>query len=305
MAFLTCSLKLYFIFYPNVVLKTLPISAPLKTLCIIITAFVSCSEWSDLLLIKKLMNLERLKLLLLLPLLWSYVFVGFSSTSYDITNFSIIKNTLYYHNWFCKLLRMTWSIVDRKTDKFRMSEVTAAVAVVMVICFRRVSVNISLNFICFIIENRLYYLDCAWKLLKTKLINLGYLEFLFLLPSPWLLMCSDLFPISFVRLLMALLLLLALNRFVCCSDGPDLLLIEKLINLGCLKLLLLVPLLSVTSSCSFCLLLRSSICVCCACIWVIQSVCLCCAYVWVVRSVPVYYANAWFVRSVCVCCACG
>ena len=72
-------------------------------------------------------------------------------------------------------------MVDRKADEFRTSGVTAAVAVVAIIYFRCVSVNIFLNFICFIIENRLYYLNCACKLLKTKLMNLGYLELLFLL----------------------------------------------------------------------------------------------------------------------------
>lgn len=44
---------------------------------------------------------------------------------------------------------------------------------------------------------------------------------------------------------MVLLLLLAFNYFICSSDRFDLLLIKKLINLGCLKLLLLASLLPV------------------------------------------------------------
>ena len=86
----------------------------------------------------------------------------------------------------------------------------------MVVCFCRVSINISLNFIHFIIKRYLYYLDYACKLLKTKLMNLGCLELLFLLPSPWLLIYSDFLSVSSIRLPMVLLLLLAFNCFVFC-----------------------------------------------------------------------------------------
>lgn len=148
-------------------------------------------------------------------------------------------------------------------------------AIVVVVCFYYVSINISLNFICFIIENRLYYLDCICKLLKTKLMNLGYLELFILLPSPWSLLYGDLFSISSIRLLVALLLLLAFNCFIYYLDGPDLLLIENLMNLDCLELLLLTPLLLVAPSCSFCSVPGSSICVCCACTWVVCFICIC------------------------------
>ena len=189
----------------------------------------------------------------------------FPSISQDITNLSIIKNTLYHHNWFCKLLKMTWSIFDRKADEFRTSGVTIAIAVVVVICFRCVFINISLNFIYFIIENRLYCLDYACKLLKTKLINLGHLKLLFLLRSLWSLVCGNLFFISSVKLPVTLLLLFVLDRFVCFSNRLDLLLIEKLVNLSSLELLLLAPLLPVAPSCFLCPMPRSFVYVCCAC----------------------------------------
>lgn len=133
-----------------------------------------------------------------------------------------------------------------------MSKVTATIAIVVVVYFRNVSVNISLNFICFIIENYLYYFDYACKLLKTKIINLCYLELLFLLPLLWLLVCGNLFPILFIRLAVALLLLLTFDRFICYSDRSNLVWKKKPMNLGYLKLLLLALLLFVAFSCSFC-----------------------------------------------------
>ena len=157
----------------------------------------------------------------------------------------------------------------------------------MVVYFRHVSVNISPNFIYLIIENYLYYLDYTYKLLKIKLINLGCLKLLFLLAALWLLVCGDLFPVLSVRLPMMLLLLLVLNRFISCLDRSDLLLIEKLMNLVCLELLLLAPLLPVAPGCSFCLVPRSSVCVCCTCALVVYFVAVCCACAWVVRSVRI------------------
>lgn len=148
----------------------------------------------------------------------------------------------------------------------------------MIICFHHVFINISLNFLYFIIENRLYHLDCTYKLLKIKLMSPSYLKLLFLLSLPWLLVCGDLFLISFVKLPMALLLLFTLDCFVYCSDRLDLLLIEKLMNLGYLKLLLLALLLPVTPSCFLCPMLRSYVCVCCACAWVVRSICVYYAY---------------------------
>lgn len=146
-----------------------------------------------------------------------------------------------------------------------MSKVLVTVTIVMIVCFHCVSVNISFNFICFIIESNLYYLDCTYKLLKTKPINPGCLELLFLLPSPWLLVYSVFFFVSFVRLLMGFLLLLAPDCFVYCLDRPYLLLIEKLMNLGCLGLLLLAPLLPIAPGRSLCPVLMSSVCVFFAC----------------------------------------
>lgn len=92
-------------------------------------------------------------------------------------------------------------------------------------------------------------------MLKIKLINLSCLELLLLLLLPWSLVCGNIFPLSSIRLPMALLFLLSFDH------KPDLSLIEKLINLNCLKLLLLAPLLPVTPSCSFSLMPGSSICV--------------------------------------------
>lgn len=83
------------------------------------------------------MSLKYLDLLLLLLSLWFYISVIFSLTSQDITNFSIIKNILYYHNCFYKLLRITLSIVNRKADRFKMSIVTIAIAIIVVIYFHQ------------------------------------------------------------------------------------------------------------------------------------------------------------------------
>lgn len=132
-----------------------------------------------------------------------------------------------------------------------MSRVAAATTVVMIIYFHHIFINIFFNFICFIIENSLYYLDCTCKLLRTILINLGYPELLFLLPFIQSLVYDDLFTILFLRLPMMLLLLLGLNCFVYCLDRLDLSLIEKLMNLSYQKLLLLAILLFVALSYSF------------------------------------------------------
>lgn len=128
-------------------------------------------------------------------------------------------------------------------------------AVIVIVCFHCVSVGISLNFIYFIIKKRLYYLDCACKLLKTIQINIGCLWLLFFFPLPGFLGYGDLFLVLSIRFLPALLFLLALNPYVYCLDRLDLSLIEKLINLYYLKLLLLALLLPITPSCSFCLVL--------------------------------------------------
>lgn len=157
---------------------------------------------------------------------------------------------------------MTLSIIDRKADVLKMSIVTIAIAIIVVVYFCHISVKIFLNFICFIIKNRLYYLDCASKLLQIKLMNLNCLESLFLLLLLCLLVCGDFFLISSVTLLVVLLFLLALDCFLCCLNRSDLLLIEKLINLDCIKLLLLAPLLLVAPSRSFCPMPRCSIYVC-------------------------------------------
>ena len=64
----------------------------------------------------------------------------------------IIKNTLYYYNHFCKLLKITGSIVNKKVDKFKIFVVTITIAFIMVIYFHYIFINIFLYFICFIIE---------------------------------------------------------------------------------------------------------------------------------------------------------
>lgn len=94
-------------------------------------------------LIKMLISLRYLKLLLLLSSLWLYIFVMFSSISQNITNFSIIKNTLYHYNSFCTLLKMTWSIIDKKIDEFIISKVTATVTVIILVCFGYIFVKLK------------------------------------------------------------------------------------------------------------------------------------------------------------------
>lgn len=160
-----------------------------------------------------------------------------------------------------------------------MSRIKAVVAVVELICFSHISVNISLNFTSIIINNCLYYLDYAYKFLKSKLMNLGNRNLLFLLPLPCLLLCSDLFLILSVKLPVALIFLLTPYLFVYCSDTPNWLLIKKLMNFGCLELLLLAPLLPTipNRSFSFWALVVYSVHICYICAWVVCFfVCVCC-----------------------------
>lgn len=127
--------------------------------------------------------------------------------------------------------------------------IISIITVIVVIYFYYVSIKIFLNFICFIIENYLYYFDCIYKFFKKKQINLCCLKLLFLLLLLQLLLYNNFFLILSIRLLMSLLFLHVFNHFTFFSNKPDLLQIKKLINLSSLKLLLLVPLLLIASSC--------------------------------------------------------
>ena len=76
---------------------------------------VSYSEWPDLLLKEKLMNLRRLESLLMSPSPWLRLFLEFFHQFHP-------ANLLYYLHRCCKLLRMTWSIVNRKLMNLRRLE---------------------------------------------------------------------------------------------------------------------------------------------------------------------------------------
>lgn len=133
MASLIFFLKFYIIYYLNGLFKILPILTLSKTLYIIINTFVSYFKWSNLLLmIEWLMSLERLELLLLLSLLWSYVFIIFLLISQDITNLIIIKNIFIIITTFISCLKWFDLLLIKKTDEFKMFRVTAAVAVINV-----------------------------------------------------------------------------------------------------------------------------------------------------------------------------
>lgn len=64
---------------------------------------------------------------------------------------------------------------------FKMFEVIIPIVVVVVIYFHFVCINMFLNFIYFIIKNYLYLFNYAYKLFKTKLMNLVYLKLIFFL----------------------------------------------------------------------------------------------------------------------------
>ena len=76
---------------------------------------------------------------------------------------SIISINLYHLHHSCKLLRMTWPIVDKKTDKFRTFDATDAITIVVVAW---VSANKFLNFILHIIKIDMYHLQCCYNLFK-------------------------------------------------------------------------------------------------------------------------------------------
>ena len=76
---------------------------------------------------RKLMNLRRLELLLLLPPPWLRLLCHLFYQFYHLFISSIIR----------KFLRMTWYIVDRKTDEFRTSGVLVDLAVARCCCLSR------------------------------------------------------------------------------------------------------------------------------------------------------------------------
>ena len=210
------------------------------------------------------MNLRRLESLLLSPLPWLHL-------SLESFHQFHPANLLYHLHRGCKLLKMTWSIVDR------------------------------------------------------KLMNLRRLESLLLSLPPWLRLFCHLFTSSIIRL--------SVLSFVSFSEWPDILLIEKLINLGRLVSLLTSPSLAVTiCSCVYgcAWVVRSSVSVCCL-LWSVPPsastsaisvpvsgllaplsrwlwvwlgrllLCLCLLCAWVRSSVCAYicfvFACAWFVCS--------
>ena len=69
----------------------------------------------------------------------AFVFRTFSS----ISSVTLSLTWLYHLHHSCKLLRMTWSIVERKTDEFKMSEIAIAVAVTMIAFVSRTFSSIS------------------------------------------------------------------------------------------------------------------------------------------------------------------
>lgn len=69
------------------------------------------------------------------------------------------------------LFKMNQFIANKKINKLKMSEVIVCIAVVVIISFNCVSINISLNLISFMIKNRLKYCDCAYEFFKNKTIK--------------------------------------------------------------------------------------------------------------------------------------
>lgn len=54
-----------------------------------------------------------------------------------------MKNILYHYNNFCKLLKLTSSIVDTKADEFKKFKVTASIGVIIVVCFYYISIKLK------------------------------------------------------------------------------------------------------------------------------------------------------------------
>lgn len=73
-----------------------------------------------------------------------YIFVVFLLISQDITNFSNIRNILYYYNSFYKLLKMTWSIINTKVDKSKKIETTAIIAIIIIVYFLSVFIKFQI-----------------------------------------------------------------------------------------------------------------------------------------------------------------
>ena len=80
------------------------------------------------------MNLRRLELLLLSPLSWLLLFCHFYYQFYHL----FISSTIG------KLLKMTWYIIDRKADKFRMSGVDFDFAIAR-FCYRSLCLCLCLD----------------------------------------------------------------------------------------------------------------------------------------------------------------
>lgn len=90
----------------------------------------------------------------------------FNQYTHNIIDLNIIHNNLYHLHYDCKLLKITESIIYKKIDKFRMSSTIIAIAVIVV---AQVLANRFTNFICYIIDINLYYLQYDCKLLKITL----------------------------------------------------------------------------------------------------------------------------------------
>ena len=93
-----------------------------------------CSQWPNISLIEKLMNLICRELLLLPLSAWLLGFLQLFNQFHPVY-------LLYHFYCNCKLLRMTWYIIYWKVDKFRMSDITFDFAVA---CYRCLSLCLCL-----------------------------------------------------------------------------------------------------------------------------------------------------------------
>ena len=101
---------------------------------------------------------------LFLPLYQVIFYTYVATTFLSISSVLLSLTLLYYFHYGCKLLGMTWSIVEKKTNEFKTSGVVVAVAVAVVAW---VSITFSPISSILPLLTLLYHLYRGYKLLGT------------------------------------------------------------------------------------------------------------------------------------------
>ena len=139
---------------------------------------------------------------------------------------------------------MTWYIINRKTNKFKMSIVAFYYQVVFYLLNCISFYNFFISFIYFSIANFLYHIYYGYKLFEKTLSNFDRK--------------TDKFKIFWVAVSIAIVVIafilssfLSVLLFKICLKWFNILLIKNLINLRCLISLLLLSLFAITIYYSF------------------------------------------------------